>query len=123
MMFQTQTEARQFFIGKVMHQAQIEGMTLSADEQQMLSWSESAPDSVAGAGVVERLAAEISDDDYEAKIAGLLRRRFVDDVAADRHAKDLWRDAWSVLNQGDHYIGVMIDQAIGNELKSGWKFW
>jgi len=68
-MFHTQTEARRFFVERV-RQADAERITLSDDERQMLLWSESAPDSVADPELAERLAAQISDADYEAKIAG-----------------------------------------------------
>ena len=71
-MFRTQTEARRFFAKKVIQRAETEQVPLSEDERQMLLWSESAPDSVADPGLAERLAAVISDADYEAKIIGLL---------------------------------------------------
>jgi len=121
-MFRTQTEARRFFAKKVIQRAETEQVPLSEDERQMLLWSESAPDSVADPGLAERLAAVISDADYEAKIIGLLQRSFNHDVDADAGAKDLWREAWSVLKQGDHYILVMIDQGVGRRLKPWWTF-
>ncbi len=115
----TQSEARRFFIDKVIRRAQLEGVPLSDDEQQMLLWSESAPDSVADPALAERLSATISDAEYEAKIVGLLRRSF----EHDEGAHDPWRDAYSVLKRGDHYILVMIDQAVGRKLKPWWRFW
>lgn len=121
-MVHTQLTARQFFQDKVTEQADIEGVTLSADERQMLRWSESEPDSVADPALVKRLASEISDADYEEKIAGLLRRRFGAEVAADAGAKALWRQAWTVLNQGDHYILILIDQAVRKQMRPWWKF-
>jgi len=120
---QTQTEARQFFVNKVIQQADSDGMALSNDERQMLFWSESAPDSVADPKLAERLAKEISDSDYEAKITGLLRRSLAAEIARDSRSKDLWQQAWSVLKEGDHYILVMIDEAVGQQLKPWWRFW
>ncbi len=122
-MFSTQTEARRFFADKVIERAKIEQVQLSDDERQMLFWSESAPDSIADPALAERLAAEISDADYEAKVVGLLQRSFNHDVVAGAGAKDLWQEAWSVLKQGDHYILVMINQAVGGKLKPWWRFW
>jgi hypothetical protein len=120
---QTQTEARQFFVDKVIQQADSDGTALSKDERQMLLWSESAPDSVADPELSERLAKEISDSDYEAKITGLLRRSLAADIARDPQAKDPWQQAWSVLKEGDHYILVMIDEAVGRQLKPWWRLW
>jgi hypothetical protein len=43
-MVRTQTEAKRFFVDKVLAQAGAEGMTLSDAERKMLFWSESDPD-------------------------------------------------------------------------------
>lgn len=119
----TETEARQFFVDKVTQRAHAEGVGLSDDERQMLRWSESAPDSIHDPVLAERLAARISDADYEAKIAGLLRRSFEEDVATDPGAKGRWQEAWTLLKQGDHYLLVMIERAVGRRLKPWWMFW
>jgi len=122
-MFHTQTEARRFFVDRIIQQAHTEQVKLTEDERQMLLWSESAPDSVANPELAERLAGEISDADYESKIAGLVQRSFAADIAVDEQAKERWRRAWSVLNQGDHYILIMINEAIGKHVKPWWRFW
>src|SRR4029453_4703807 len=100
----TETEARKFFVARIAQQAQREGVSLSDDERQMLLWSESAPDSVADPELAERLAAEISDADYESQIFGLLGSSFERDTAVDPGAKKVWGAALSVLRRGDHYI-------------------
>lgn len=121
--FATETESRQFFVEKIVQQAQLEGISLSDDERQMLLWSESAPDSVAHPELAERLAAAISDADYESKIVRLLRSSFEGDTAADPSAKEVWGAALSILRRGDHYILVMIDEAVGKHLKPWWQIW
>jgi hypothetical protein len=121
--FATQTEARQFFIEKITEQAQREGIAISYDERQMLLWSASAPDSVADPALAERLAQEISDADYETKIAGLLKNSFKADTAVDPAAKETWRAAVTVLSAGDHYIVIMVEQAIAKQLKPWWRLW
>jgi hypothetical protein len=107
----------------VIEKADAEGIALSEDERQMLCWSESAPDSIADPDLAERLADQISDSDYEAKVTGLLRRSLADEIARDPQAKDLWQQAWTVLKEGDHYILVMIEAAVGRQLKPWWRFW
>jgi hypothetical protein len=123
LMVESQSEARRFFIDKIVHQARTENATLSDDERQMLMWSETAPDSVSDPELAQRLATVISDADYESKIAGLLSAAFRREVRADSDAKAAWRQAWSVLKRGDHYILIMIDQAVGKQLKPRWQFW
>ena len=98
-------------------------MPLTDDERQMLLWSESAPDSVADVALAKRLAAVISDAGYEAKIGSLLRSRFADESAHDPQAKDRWSEAWKVLSQGDYYILVIINDAVGKHVKPWRRFW
>lgn len=43
-MFLTQAHAKRFFVEKVIHQAEFEGLQLSPAERTMLSWSESDPE-------------------------------------------------------------------------------
>ena len=121
--FATEAEARQFFVEKIVQQALREGVSLSDDERRMLLWSESAPDSVADSSLAERVAPEISDAAYESKIVGLLRSSFKRDSAVDPAAKEVWGTALSVLSRGDHYVLVMINEAIGRHLKPWWQFW
>jgi hypothetical protein len=64
-MVRTQNDAKRFFVNRVVSRARIEGITLSDAEQRMLGWSESDPDFVADLELPKRLAAEISDEDYE----------------------------------------------------------
>jgi hypothetical protein len=102
---------------------------LSDAERRMLSWSESDPEFTAdpqdAVQLAERLASETSDEEYEEKIAGLLDRRFAEEVAGDPGAQGDWRHAASVLNQGDHYIAIMINRGLGArlKLKRWWEFW
>ena len=97
-------------------------MALTDAEQQMLCWSESAPESTADPDLVDRLAAEISDEDYESKVSSLLETALARDLQSDTHALDDYRRAHALLRQGDHYILVMIDRALGRRLRPWWKF-
>ena len=33
------------------------------------------------------------------------------------------QQARAVLRQGDHYIQIMLDDAVGSKLKKWWEFW
>lgn len=112
-----QSEAKRFFVEKVIQQARTERVPLSDTERQMLSWSESDPDLIADPKLVEQLASELPDDAYEEKIAGLLNRGFEEDAAVDPRATAAWQHARAVLGQGDHYIAIMIDRAVGSRFK------
>ena len=73
--------------------------------------------------LVKKLAAEISDEEYERKIAGFLKRAYQRDLARDSAVRDSYREAYAVLNQGDHYLLIMINQALGRQLRPWWAFW
>jgi hypothetical protein len=122
-MVHSQTEAKRLFVEKVVTQARLEGVSLSDAERTMLSWSESDPDFVVDPQLPARLAAEVSDQEYEKKVTGLLARRFAAEVDSDPAAKAQWKQAAEVLHQGDHYILIMLDAAVGGRLKRGWQFW
>jgi hypothetical protein len=122
-MVHSQTEAKRLLVEKVVTQARVEGVSLSDGERTMLSWSESDPDFVVDPQLPARLAAEMSDEEYEKKVTGLLARRFATEVNANPAAEAQWKQAAEVLHQGDHYILVMLDAAIGSRLKRWWQFW
>jgi hypothetical protein len=121
--FTSQSQAKRFFVEKIVTQAASERVTLSDAERRMLSFSESDPEFVVDPVLVERLAAEISDADYESKIVGLLERAFARDLASDVGARDTYAAAYDVLRQGDHYLLVMIDRALKRRLRPWWAFW
>ncbi len=92
-MFTSQGQAKRFLVDKIVTQAVTQGTPLSEAERQMLSFSESDPEFVVSPGLVEKLQAEISDEDYEAKIAGLIERSWKHDLTMDSNARDLYREA------------------------------
>jgi hypothetical protein len=120
--FTSQGQAKHFFVEKVIAQAATEGVPLSDSEQRMLSVSESDPEFVVSPGL-EKLQAEISDDAYEAKIDGLIERAWKRDVESDSNSRTVYREAYTVLSQGDHYLLVMIDRALQRHLRPWWAFW
>ncbi len=75
-MIQTQSDAKRIFVEKVLTEAQMEGVSLTEAERRMLSWSESDPDFKADPVLVEQLATEMSDEEYESKVARLLEAAY-----------------------------------------------
>ena len=122
-MFESESHAKRFFVDKIVGETAAELRPLSDSERQMLSFSESDPEFVVNPALVSKLAAEISDKEYEAKVAGLLKRAYQRDVARDSAERDTYREAYAVLSQGDHYLLIMINQALGRQLRPCWAFW
>jgi hypothetical protein len=103
-------------------QAEKEGVPLSEAERQLLFW-EPAFEVSERPNRLDSLLAEMSEEEYEAKIAGLIERAWKQDVAVDRDARHEYLAAFKVLRQGDHYLLVMIRRAIGEELGPWWAIW
>ena len=114
-MFASQSQAKRFFVEKIVAQAAAEGSPLSDAERQMLNFSESDPEFVVDPALIERLEAEISNDAYEVKVAGLVQRSYERDVAYDPAARDTYREAHTALKHGDHYLLIMIDRALASQ--------
>lgn len=117
--FSSQWEAKQFFAQRVITQAEKEGVGLSEAERHMLSWFESDPEFKPDYELATRVDKEIPQDKYEAKIRGLLERAYRYDLEADPLAETRYREAYKTLKQGDHYILIMVKQA----LRSKWQRW
>ena len=111
MSFATQTEAKRFLVSRVIEQAQAESVPLSDAEIHMLSWSESDPEFEPNFELAE--APEVAEDPFEAKVAGLLRRAHDRECGRNSQAKLMYREARAKLSEGDHYILVMVGQALG----------
>ena len=122
MKFTDQSEAKSFFVNKILNQAEYEGVNLSAAERYMLTWSESDPSFVQNPKLNEKFEREITSKEYEEKIQGLIKRAYQRDVNSSPDIKDSYRDAYKILSKGDHYILIMIRVALGLKLNKWWPF-
>ena len=122
MAFTDERSAKSFFVESVITQAQKEGVSLSESERYMLAWSESDPTFTQNPALTRQFENETTDKIFEEKVRGLLRRSFDDDLRRDGASKETYQDAYRVLNQGDHYLLVMIKSALGSKLKKWWFF-
>ena len=120
--FTSERQAKRFFVARIALQAERERVLLSETERQLLLW-EPAFEVSERPTLRDSLHAEMSDEDYEAKIAGLIERAWKQDVAIDSNARREYLDAFKVLSRGDHYLLVMIRRAIGEELRPWWAIW
>lgn len=104
----TPAAAKQFLIQRVLEQAGQEGVSLSEPERYMLGFSEvnGPPPDRAKVGQFDE---QCDSDEYEAKIAGLIRRAHAADKRRGQDAS--WTDALKALSGEDHYILVMVGQA------------
>lgn len=101
--------AIQFLVGRIADQAKLDGLILSALELKTLSYCKetSTAEDIADA---ERFDAEYDVEEYEAKIAKLIRRCYDRDKAQGQ--SPAWNRALAALqDEEDRYLAVMVHRA------------
>jgi len=107
--------AKEFLVAQIAEQAHLEGVPLSEIERKMLYFSEAERTLPEIATVSEIFDREYDDQEYEKRIARLIRaarKRAGTTQGLDARS---WSDAIATLRNGDHYLVVMVDQAAGSE--------
>ena len=101
-------KAKKFLISRVLDQAKQDEVPLTEVEILMLGFAEPSPSAkdMEAAAVFER---EYNDEEYEAKVAKLLRRTYKCDKERDEMAA--WDEALTDLAEEDMYLLVMLERA------------
>jgi hypothetical protein len=102
MAFATESEAKQFLIERIAARASAEGRPLSDQELVLLGFSEAAADLTSDSEGF--LDPDDCEEDFEARMAHLLRQSYEADEAAGVDVRTLYPDALSALGGGDHYL-------------------
>jgi hypothetical protein len=104
------TGAKQFLISRVIAEAELEQVSLSDIEKQMLAFTETDP----FPGMYEinsEFERSYNADEYEAKIALLLKNARQHDREKSPDHEKQWHDALLAMHNEDHYVLVMVKQA------------
>ena len=117
MQFLSEAPAKAFFISKILQQAEQEGILLPKAQIYMLSWSETDPSFVIDQELNEQFDKEITQAEFEKKIQMLIKQAYEKDVAKEKDMKKTYKEAYTALKKGDHFILIMIDDAIGTKLR------
>jgi hypothetical protein len=105
--------AKQFLISRVIGQAEVEQVSISEVEKKMLHFTEvhlSVPDVYE---VNTQFEQNYDSDEYEAKVATLLKIARNCDREQSPEGDQKWENALNALKDQDHYILVMTEQAFG----------
>lgn len=121
--FGTMREAKEFLVSCIAEEAERENLLLTEIERKMLYFSETdwtLPDMQA---VSEEFDRNYDQDEYEAKIAGLIRSFENRTQAQDQEKWDAWTNAVEILSKGDHYLLVMINAPVTTDsVRPPWDF-
>ena len=120
-MFGSAKEAKDFFVARIVEQAARETVALTEPERIMLHFTEQG-DFDAPLDVIQQFEEQFDSDEYESKIARLLANAYKHDVEQAKksggpYSKEMYQAAYEVLRKEDHYILVMINQSIGDQLR------
>jgi hypothetical protein len=107
------TAAKQFFISRVIEEAKVEQIALSEVEKKMLYFTEVHPSLPDIYDVNAEFERDYDSDEYEAKIAALLKNARDRDRKSSPSREQDWKGALTALKKEDHYILVMVGQAFG----------
>jgi hypothetical protein len=105
--FATPRDAKEFLVGRIVAEAQRQGVSLSDVERKMLYFSQTdwtLPDMEE---VNEAFDREYDQGKYEQKIARLVRKIRAA-FRTDREDRDAWKNAVRSLGDEDRYILVLI---------------
>ena len=123
-------EAKDVLVNEIARQASLEGNPLSNLERRMLYFTESGdcPEDVFELN--EAFEAEYDTSEYEKRISGLAKSACQRLKKENSAGAQVWDQAVKKLNEGDHYILVMVPQqgpridapsVISNLPRSFWK--
>lgn len=117
MEFISQEQAKNFFIERIDQQAQKDKRPISEAENYMLHRTETESGFIINQTFLDKFNEETTDEAFEKKICVLLERAYASDISNDPSMKETYRNAYHALRKGDHYILVMIGEAIGMKLR------
>jgi hypothetical protein len=109
--FTSAREAKEFLVAKIAEEAQREGVPLSEVERKMLCFSETGWTLPDIAEVSDQFDRECNREEYEKKIAKLIRNARRRTRKEDKQEFDKWSAAVRRLSKEDHYVLVMTQMA------------
>jgi hypothetical protein len=107
--FATIRDAKEFLVGRIVTEAQREGVSLSETERKMLYFSETAWTLPDIAEVSDAFDREFDQTSYEEKIGNLVRNFRAYSREANREDFDAWKEALRTISQEDHYLLVLAN--------------
>jgi hypothetical protein len=109
MTFANEAEAKHFLVGKIVAQATLEGSSLSDAQRDILNFSAVQPPPDAPRD--QRLDPDDFGEEFESRMANLLRQAYDLDASSDSVERQMYWDAFAILRHGDHYMSWLAERA------------
>lgn len=116
-------EAKDFIAGRIVAEAEHEGIPLSEVERKMMYFTETGWTLPDMKEVNEEFDRNYDQDNYEVKIAGLVQSYLKRKEIQTEEEKMMWHEAAYKLSRGDHYLSVLIDAQIKSDSPEWWAKW
>jgi hypothetical protein len=120
MRFSSQSQAKKFFIEKIKFQTQKDHVSLSEAEEYMLAWSEEDKGFLHNQELTDKFNEETTENVFEKKVIQLIKKAYKEDLRNDPSAKETYQSAYLTLCKGDHYLLVMLDEALDKDPSASW---
>src|SRR5262249_29793057 len=101
-------EAKDFLVQQTAEQAALENVPLSDLEKRMMYFTETDECPEDPIALNDAFEAEYETDKYESKISKLLSHAYIRLRDENSHAVKEWEAAVEILQQGDHYLLVLL---------------
>jgi hypothetical protein len=120
--FHSARDAKEFLVGQIVEEADLEGIPLEPVERRMLYFPEAEKTPLDFDSINDTFERQYGDKGYEKKIRKLIRNARERARASDGATASAWNDAVSVLKTGDHYLLVMLgDGAADISRETPWR--
>ncbi|WP_109489065.1 hypothetical protein [Occallatibacter savannae] len=106
--FRSEREAKEYLISRIVAEARVQGTELSDVERKMLYFTETGWTLPGIMDVNAEFERDHDNEEYESKIAGIVRQVEKANSATGGDQQSLWDDAVVKLSEGDHYLLVLI---------------
>ena len=104
----TVREAKDYLAGRIAEEARREQVSFAEVERKMLYFSETDWTLPGMLGINAEFERNYDNDEYERKIAGLIRNIEARD-ASDEQEQRAWDQAVDKLAEGDNYLSILLD--------------
>jgi hypothetical protein len=112
--FETEREAKEYLAGRIVDEASREGVPLNEVERKMLYFTETGWTLPNMLEVNAEFEQAYDEDEYERKIADLVRRIEERNETEGESEQGPWDEAVEKLSEGDHYLLVLINPKLAS---------
>jgi hypothetical protein len=121
--FHSVKDAKDFLAGRIIDQADREGAPLTDVERKMLYFSESHSSLPGMSDIYDEFDRDYDQTVYEKKMAAIARRAYRHDWHDDSEDAYRWLGAIRRLKSEDHYLSVILHQAVIRPPYDSMKLW